>query len=245
VSRIKEYELFSDEVKADPYLIIGGVFCTNTRRTKHLQPRLTKVRSDFGYNHEMHWKKLSGKVPNRYLDVCKAWVDVFLDDPHSRFSILVVDRTNPAWRNWRPKADRKPTEDDRLACVFYQFLRGTFDPLSDTKRWWVYPDWHFFNKRGVLNRVEFLFNRTYKKAFGQKTSRQIRLARELNSKHEDMIQLTDVLLGAMRYVVLDDVPDSPARRFLIDHCRKLENMKTQRGKDKLKVATFEVPDSHD
>jgi hypothetical protein len=53
-----------------------------------------------------------------------------------------------------------------------------------------------FSKDAVFDRVEFLFNRTYKRAFGPKSSRVIRLVRPRDSSATDLIQLTDVLLGA-------------------------------------------------
>jgi hypothetical protein len=65
--------------------------------------------------------------------------------------------------------------------MFYQFLLVTFGPLRDTKRWWVYPDSGLFSREAVLTRVEFLFNLTYKQAFGPKSSRIIRLARSCDS----------------------------------------------------------------
>jgi hypothetical protein len=93
---IDEYELYSDETKVNPHLIIGGISCTKTRRSKYLQTRLAKVRSDFDLRSEMRWGKVSSA---RYLDAYKAWVDVFLEDPHARFSMLVVDHSRPAaWR---------------------------------------------------------------------------------------------------------------------------------------------------
>src|SRR5204862_5361581 len=45
--------------------------------------------------------------------------------------------------------------------VFYQFLLVSFGRLGDKKRWWVYPEAGFFSKDIVLDRVEFLLNRSY------------------------------------------------------------------------------------
>jgi hypothetical protein len=128
--------------------------------------------------------------------------------------------------------------------VFYQFLLVSFGPLRDTKRWSVYHDAGFFRKDTVLDRVEFLFNRTYKKAFGPKTSRIIRIARARDSRSEDLIQLADVLLGAIGYYVSGMTPKSPARAALVDHCReRLDPVPiTKRGLTRLSRSDWQAPD---
>jgi len=237
---ITEYELYSDErYQNSHHLLLGGVICTQQRR-KALQQALNKVRESFGLMREMRWAKVS----SRYLDAYKTWVDVFFDDPYARFLLLKVDRKDPEWRTFSPRAARKPTLDDQLAFVFYQFLLLSFYPLRDTKRWWVYPDSGFFSKDKVLNRVEFLFNRTYKSAFGPKTSRVIRLTRTRDSKSEDLIQLVDVLLGAISCDVTGNFPTGTARAALVEHCHNRWKGKpiTQRGFEKILVKTWQRPD---
>jgi hypothetical protein len=231
---ITEYELYSDERyqrhQNNRYLFIGGIICTAKRR-ELLHQQLLEVRRGFDLTHEMRWKKMSPAS----LEAYKAWVNVFFEDPFVRYSVLTLNLSEPAWNQFRPRSDRRPSRDDKLASVFYQFLLVSFGPLRDTKRWWVYPDAGFFSKDTVLDRVEFLFNRTYKKAFGARTSRIIRLARARDSKGEDLIQLADVLLGAIGCSVIDSTPKSVARSRLVEHCvgRMRSQSKTQRGLDKV------------
>jgi hypothetical protein len=240
---ITKYELYSDERfqkhQSTRYLLIGGIICTDRRRAR-LHRRLTEVRNAFGLTREMRWAKVS----KRFLEAYQAWVDVFFDDPFARYSILSLNLSEPAWKDFRPRSDRRPTRDDKLASVFYQFLLVTFGPLRDTKRWWVYPDAGFFSKDALLDRVEFLFNRTYKKAFGAKTSRIIRLARARDSRKEDLIQLADVLLGAISCNVIGSIPESGARRRLVEHCAKKmrSESRTQRGLDRVQSTPWVPPD---
>jgi hypothetical protein len=237
---ITEYELYSDERYQDSSsLLLGGVICTEQRRAI-LESALRKVRSEATLTHEMRWAKVSKK----YLDAYKAWIDVFFDDPYPRFSLLRVNLSDPLWQSFRPRFDRRSTKDDKLASVFYQFLLVSFGPLRDTKRWWVYPDAGFFSRDTMLDRVEFLFNRTYKKAFGPKTSRIIRMARAQDSKSEDLIQLADVLLGAIGCDVSGRHPESPARAALVHHCRERLDAApfTKRGLARLSVRDWQIPD---
>ncbi len=239
---ITEYELYSDERyqkhQNNNYLLLGGIICTNKGRER-LHYRLKEVRDDFELTREMRWRKMS----KRYLKAYKTWVDVFFEDPFARYSVLALNLSESTWNDFQPRLDGRATKDDKLASAFYQFLLVSFGPLRDTKRWWVYPDAGFFSRDIVLDRVEFLFNRTYKRAFGAKTSRTIRLARARDSKREDLIQLADVLLGAVGCSIVGNMPDGYAPRCLVEHC--IERMricsKTQRGLDRVKSADWVPP----
>ena len=231
---ITEYELYCDEryhtKSGKHHLLLGGIVCTENGRQR-LQDALTRVRGQFSLTHEMRWAKVS----NAYLNAYKAWTKVFFEDRYARFSLLSVNLSGDEWNRFRPRQNERPTRDDKLASLFYQFLLVTFGPLRDTKRWWVYPDAGFFSKDRVLDRIEFLFNRTYKRAFGSKTSRIIRFAHAKDSKSVDLIQLSDVLLGAASCAELGTTPTSPGRRSLVEYCRNEREAtpNTQKGLGKL------------
>lgn len=237
---ISEYEIYADErYHARRYLMIGGIICTDRRR-ELLHEHLMQVRRESGLAREMRWTKVS----TRFIDAYKAWANVFLEDPFARFSLLVIDMRDPVWKQFYPLPNRRASHDDRLASAFYQFLLVSFGRLTDMKRWWVYPDRGFFSRDTVLSRVEFLFNRTYKIAFGPKTSRVIRLMRARDSKAEDLIQLADVLLGVLSYHVAGGVPTSKARQELVDYCENaLRQMpKNRKGLDKVIVTRWVPPE---
>jgi hypothetical protein len=192
---ITEYELYPDERYEDHRkLLLGGLVVRETGR-RRIASRLAELTSQYSLSHEMRW----GKVFLQYLEPYKAWVGSFFSDPFARFSCLVIDISGASWKQFQVSGEHRPSRDAKLASVFYQFLLVTFGALRDTKRWCIYPDAGFFSKAETLDRVEFLFNRTYKKAFGAKTSRIIRLARARDSKKEDLIQVSDIILAAFSY----------------------------------------------
>ena len=238
---ITEYELYSDERYQDSqYLFLGGIICTQ-RRTTILQGVLNNVRSNYKLTREMRWTKVS----KQYLDAYKAWVDVFFGDPYPRFSVLKVDLSDPDWHSFKQRTGRKQNRDEKLSSAFYQFLLVSFGPLRDTKRWWIYPDAGFFSRDKVLDSVEFLFNRTYKKAFGAKTSRIIRMARAQDSKNQDLIQLADILLGVISCDITDHLPKSTARRALVEYYRERHDAAqvTRRNMAKISVNDWQKPDN--
>jgi hypothetical protein len=240
---VTEYELYSDEREtkggAGHWLWLGGLVCTDTGRSR-LLGRLSEVRVNHRLSHEMKWARVS----RSYWDAYRAWVDVFFGDPFARFSLLRIDLSSPEWASFRPRPDRRPSRDDRLASAFYQFLLVTFGTLRDTKRWRVYPDAGLFSRDTVLDRVEFLFNRVYRGAYGPKSSRIIRLATARDSAGTDLVQLADVLLAAFSFNMLDDRPASPPKARLVDHCVGALGAQpiTRRGLDRLSTEDWVPPE---
>ena len=243
---ITEYELYSDERKTRipgvRYLLLGGVICTDRGRQR-LLANLQGVREKHGVGREMKW----GRVSSRYLDAYQAYLRAFFGDPYARFSILLVNQSGEAWNSFVPRRGRAVRTDDRLASVFYQFLLVTFGALRDTKRWTVFHDSGFFSRDRVLTNVEFLFNRTYKRAFGPKASRIIRFVNSLDSKATELIQLTDLLLGAASYDILDASVHSLGRQAMLQSYQAMvaETPQTSKGLPKVQVVEWTRPDEFD
>jgi len=242
-SMITEYELYSDERRMPPphrsQMLLGGIVCTSAGRARLLE-KLAAVRSKYNLAHEMKWAKVS----RAFLEAYRAWVDVFFDDPFARFSLLIIDQSSRDWSSFQPRLGRRTTLDDRLASAFYQFLLVTLAPLRDTKRWSVYPDAGLFARESVLQRIEFLFNRTYKKAFGRRTSRIIRFARSRDSGKTDLVQVADVLLGSFGSDLLGVAPSSEPRATLVHHCaQRIRSMtRTRTAQSKLAYCRWVHPD---
>jgi hypothetical protein len=188
----------------------------------------------------MKWTKVSWHRVPAY----REWVDVFFHDRHARFSLLRIEQ-NHEWQEFYRERNR--TYDDAIASAFHQFLLVTFGPLRDTKRWWVYPDANLFTQPKVLDGVKVRFNRTYKKAFGSKTSRIIRFADSRDSSACDLTQLADVLLGASSFLLSNSRPQSTAKRALVDHCMEElhRSSKTERGRDRISAWGWVDPSAFD
>jgi hypothetical protein len=240
---VTEYELYADErrpSRENKWFWFGGVVCTDKGRSR-LLAGLSNVRTQYSMSHEMKW----GRASTYHFEAYRAWVDVFFNDPFVRFSLFRIDPSSPEWVSFQPRPARRPSGDDRLRSAYYQFWLVTFGPLRDTKRWWVYADKGLFRSDAELRRVEISFNRTYKRAFGPKSSRIIRLAQARDSKTTDLVQLADVLLGAFSLHVMDKRPKSPGRALLVEYCATMLGMKptTQRGLPRLSFEHWVLPEN--
>lgn len=237
---ITEYEMYSDERYEDQKrLLLGGLIVTDKGRER-ITSQLEQVRSQYSLTREMRW----GKVSKQYLAAYKEWTETFFADPFARFSCLIVDLSSSDWKQFRPSKRSRPQYDAKLASVFYQFLLVAFGALRDNKRWWIYPDAGFFSKEETLDRVEFLFNKTYKRAFGPETSRIIRSARSRDSKKEDLIQLTDIILAAFSCSHANYRPVSEAHMSLLAYFeeRMQDVSTTQRGLPKVSCRNWMLPE---
>jgi hypothetical protein len=112
---ITEYELYADErmerIGGVDYLTLGGVICTDAGRDR-LRAALAELRIHHNLvGAEVRWAKTS----KRHIDAYKAWLDVFFDDPHARYSLLSVNRTSPDWQTFRAQLNRPPNDDELLA----------------------------------------------------------------------------------------------------------------------------------
>jgi len=102
----------------------------------------------------------------------------------------------------------------------------------------------YFSKDEILKGVEFLFNQTYKKAFGPKSSRIIWFARALDSKRSDLVQLADIMLACSAISHFSLTYQSPAKQALLQHfiSRKNSSQVTQRGLRKVVVRSWVPPE---
>lgn len=244
---ITEYELYVDDcdrsIPNKKYKLFGGLICTNKGRERLLS-QLVQVRSQYGLVHEMKWEKVSLS----YLDRYQAWINVFFEEPFARFSLLKIDTSGKAWEQFRSSsAGGRNFERGKLSDAFYQFLLNSFGELHDTKRWTVFADKQLIYLDEDLTKVEIRFNKTYKKAFGPKSSRIIRFTKSRESHDENLIQLTDVLLGAISYYdLIKGYHNGNAKQRLAYHCENafMQNSTTRSGVKKIDIRDWVPSDQY-
>jgi Protein of unknown function (DUF3800) len=193
------YELYCDEsgIEAGPRFHLGALSCSPTR-SEILTARLAQVRKQFGLSAEMKWTRVSRAMLAAY----KAFVGVFLDCKFSRFSLHTVER-GPQWHKFGRN------EEQRFFKAYYVFLRLN---MSLYRRYDVYVD----DKPGKTYRwsnVEFSINRAVYRDHGSQ-KRPVRTFSPLDSKRCDLIQVTDITLGA-----LTTVATSPHKQELAQYVR--------------------------
>lgn len=180
---IQDYNIYCDEtfLRKQVAFAFGGLICT-PRRAEILRNSLQQIRLKYNYFGEVKWKKVSHKVVQIYKD----FIDLFLHDPFARFVSMKVKKGS-YWKGWGS------SEEERFFKAYYVFLMRNIGPYS---RFYVYPDEKPIQKNYRWDRLHFLINRARRDNWGIK-HRNIKELRPLNSKDEDLLQLTDLLLGCL------------------------------------------------
>jgi hypothetical protein len=194
------HDLFCDEsgIDAGPRFHFGAIRCSPAR-TRILTARLAGVREEYGLTAEMKWVRVSRAMLPAYT----AFVGVFLECPYSRFRLHAVNR-GPQWREFGRD------EDQRFFKSYYVFLRLT---MSLGCRYNVYVD-DKPGKRHRWSNVEFAINGAVRRDYGL-AKRQVRSLSPLDSKRCDLLQVADIVLGA-----LTSAATSPHKQELARHVRE-------------------------
>jgi hypothetical protein len=207
---ITEYEVYSDERYEKSRALLGALIVTNKGRERMIK-KLGAVRNDYSLSKEMKW----GKISNNYLSEYKAWIDIFFTDPYSRFAYMEIDNSTA----------RKRVES------FRDFLLNVIGRPSELKGWWVYHDDGFFGRSSDFKKVRAQIDSKYWALYPRHT---IRFVTEMDSKREDMIQLVDVILGAVAHQD-KELPKSQPRRDFVIHFQEQhrQHLETRKGFPKI------------
>lgn len=193
--------LYCDETRTDgggPFFL--GVLDCSPRRAELLTAAVDRVRQDHRCHGEMKWTKVSGRM----LPVYKAFADVFLQDRYARFSVMRVER-NVEWRSWAR------TNEERFFRTYYAFLRRV---MSGYCRYDVHLD-HLQANRWRWDSLRYALRGAALRDEYAAGKRLVPRLRAVDSKTSDLLQLTDVLLGAWTAA-----PSSPHKTALQAHIRE-------------------------
>ena len=176
------FELYADETQIDgggPFFF--GALLASPRRIEIIRAGLKDFRAATGCSAEMKWTKVSKAYLSRY----KQFVDVALKDRFIRFAVREIVR-NASWYQWdRPN-------DERFWIAYYAFLRARMSAYS---RYSIVLDYKN-GKRHRWDRLRFAMNAVAKQRFELKKT-QVRSLTPAASHDDDILQLVDVLLGAL------------------------------------------------
>ncbi|AYQ32993.1 DUF3800 domain-containing protein [Runella sp. SP2] len=200
------YKIFSDERYNNNVIYIGGIFCTSER--EHiLLPLLQSVKENFNCEGEFKWTKIS----KRSIIAYKQWLNIFFDDPHVRFLIFKIDKNTLEWRNFENDSGYR----NALISVYIQFLLSIFKTKSDNNiGWFISHDFGFFKKDTDIKSIEIKLNKVYKRSLPNR-KRVIQLSKTIDSKKDNLIQLSDLLIGSLDYTLNQIEPESqPKNEFL-------------------------------
>lgn len=166
-----------------PYMVLGAIVCP-VSLTKEATHRLVELREKHGLpkDFEIKWSKVSAGKVDFYLDV----IDYFFDDDDLEFRAVVAPKAGLNHANFGQ------THDDWYYKMMFYLVRNV---VSSTGKTHIYLDKK--DTRGgtkvsklhdVIANAHYDFNR-----------RNIHRVQIVESHHVGLLQLSDLLLGAVNY----------------------------------------------
>lgn len=171
--------LFCDEsgTHGAPHLYLGALRCSQ-RRGEILRSKLQELRGKYDLRAEMKWTKVSMKMLPAY----EEWVDVFLNDQPSRLRVMRARR----------HGGTAMKKEGAFFDLYRYFLLCVVPPRAGIR---VTVDRKDSRWTSRWDTVQYLVNAARQANWGIRGRNVI--LEPLDSHQDDLLQLTDVLLGAI------------------------------------------------
>lgn len=168
-----------------PIMVLGAVWCPLEKKQKIFNRiKEIKARHGFSSKFEIKWTKVSPAKKQFYLDI----LDYFFDDDDLHFRALLVPEKDSL-----DHEQFNQTHDDFYYKMYFDLLKVIFKPDAKYRIYIDYKDTRGGEKKNRLHQV--LCNNMYD--FSREIIERVQT---VCSKEVHLIQLTDLLIGAISYV---------------------------------------------
>lgn len=202
-----EYNIYCDEschLEHDNqrYMILGGIICPKKLRNK-VKNDISEIKSKYNIkkNAEIKWNKVSPSKINYY----KELIDYFFGNDELRFRALIIDKTQLNHGKFNQ------THDDWYYKMYYQLLLNLVEPKQEN---YIYLD---IKDTKSAKKVEGLKKYLSFKLMDYEFE-IIKNIQSMNSQESTLMQLADLLIGAIGYrnrKIYDNDNYSVAKRDLM------------------------------
>lgn len=196
------YNIYADEASISEarYMLIGGIW-SGWEIEPFVRSELQAVRDQYRLQAEMKWTKVSSTMLPAYC----AFVDTFFEHEQLSFRCIVIDTHILDYRRFH-RGDKE--------LGFYKFYFQLISRnLTASDLYWLNTDERRNRRASRLSTLKITVNRWWQKRAGVEPLRAVEPRR---SHDDDLIQLTDVLLGAVSYAWNERV-GSEAKLSLVKH----------------------------
>lgn len=165
-----------------PIMVLGGIWC-HKHKVREINDRIREIKQRYGINYEMKWTKISSSTAAAYKDL----VNYFFDDDDLHFRVLVVDNKDAL--NHEAFGQ---THDEWYYKEYFEMLRTILDP---TEHYNIYMDIKDTKSKTKIAKLRDVLSNNMWDFSG----RMIQNVQVIRSHEVELMQIVDVLIGAMSY----------------------------------------------
>jgi len=183
-----EYNVYCDESchlenDRQPVMLLGGIWCP-TSDVQRLSVDIREIKARHNARGELKWTKVSRSRESFYIELLKY----FFKTPQLRFRCLVVDDKTKLNHNYFNQG----SHDTFYYKMYYSMLKTILNPQN---RYYIYLDIKDTRSQNKVNKLrEVLCNNVY-----DFTKQMIASIQHIRSYESELLQLTDLLIGAVSY----------------------------------------------
>lgn len=191
-----------------PFMVFGAVACPKSKtREAVLRIREIKERHGLPRNFEIKWNKISNGKVQFYIDL----IDYFFDDDDLGFRVVTAPKKGLNHEAF----DRD--HDDFYYVMLYYLLNGIIRPRT--------PNFIYLDKKDTRGgRKARKLHEVLANKFGDRELRWIQRIQIVESHHAELLQLADLLIGAVNY----DIRGFSANAA---KCQMVDRIKTRSGRN--------------
>lgn len=164
-------------------MVLGGIWCPKNK-VREINDRIRKIKKKYQITHEMKWVKVSASKKDAYVDL----VDYFFDTDELHFRVLIVDNKEAI-----DHEAFQQTHDDWYYKMYFHMIKTILNPGDQYN---IYLDVKDTRSKTKIKKLrEVLSNSKYDFSYRMITNMQV-----IRSHEVEIMQVVDVLIGAMAYI---------------------------------------------
>lgn len=206
---MEKYNIYCDETchlehDKEKTMVIGGIKCAKSRR-RYVTESIYAIKEEFDIPKyaEIKWNKVS----QCNLDYFKKVIDLFFALDELQFRAVVVDKTQINHDKFNQ------THNEFYYKIYYYCLIGLVDTKAEN---YIYLDKKDTKGTYKINQLKEIISR---KNHDFDQSRIVRM-QCVNSSELPILQLADLVIGAIGYHNRDIMNASPAKKELVKHIQE-------------------------
>lgn len=204
-----EYNVYCDEschLEHDnfPNMVIGGIYLDKNKK-KEINQRISEIKKSYGINKnvEIKWSKLSPARLDLYIDL----INYFFDDDDINFRCIIADKT---------KLDHvkyNQTHDEWYYKIYWEMMKGILSPIDSYNFYVDIKDTRSYDKTQQLLCILCNSQYDFKRSI-------IKKIQPIRSEEVQVMQLVDILIGAVKSANSIDAISSSAKKEVIELVKK-------------------------